>query len=106
MLDLAISTNTDSRGTTVVETNHGITLKAPTWPSDCDFQLVVFNPSGKHCEVVWTEELVGDIGKALLMLDKTADLKGPKPIWYRRLKDCTRGTVRPRSKAVRSTRHG
>src|SRR5690242_7963332 len=101
MLDLAISTDTDSKGTTVVETNHGMKLKAPVWPSDCDFQLVAFNPSGKSCEIVWTEELAGDIGRALVMIDTEATLKGPKPDWYLRLKYCARGTARPRS--VRST---
>ena len=52
MLDLAISIDTDSKGTPVVETNHGVRLKAPEWPHDCEFQLVAFNPSGRTCEVV------------------------------------------------------
>ena len=42
MLDLAISVNTDSRRTTIIETNRGVKLKAPAWPQDCDFQLVAF----------------------------------------------------------------
>jgi len=92
MLDLAIATDRDPRGTTVVETNHGIKLKAPTWPSDCDFQLVVFNPSSKHCELVWTEDLARDIGRALRTLEGLAALKGPKPSWYRRLEHYSRGT--------------
>ena len=91
MLDLAISTNTDSRGTTIVETNQGVKLKAPAWPQDCDFQLVAFSPSGKHCKVIWTEDLAEDINRALVALDRTAAFKGPKPDWYRRLKQCARG---------------
>lgn len=86
MLDLAVSINTDSRRTRVIETNHGVKLKAPAWPQDCDFQLVAFNPSGKSCEVVWTENLAADIGRALLKLDEATALKGRKPDWYRRLK--------------------
>jgi|SwirhisoilCB1_FD_contig_21_24948407_length_457_multi_2_in_0_out_0_1 hypothetical protein len=95
MLDLAISIDTDSRGTTVIETNHGIELKAPSWPSDCDCQLVVFSPSRKLCEIVYAEELAEDIAMALVTLDRAAALKGTKPDWYRRLKDCARGITRP-----------
>jgi hypothetical protein len=93
MLDLAISTNTDPKGTTVVETNRGMRLKAPTWPQDCDFQLVLFDPSGERCEIVLAEQLAADIGRALAMLDSAQTLRGPKPNWYRRLKDCASGTL-------------
>jgi hypothetical protein len=91
MLDLAISTDTDSKGTTIVQTNHGVKLKAPRWPQDCESQLVAFSPSGVRCEVVWTELLAADIDNALAMLDGSAAFKGPKPDWYRRLKRCARG---------------
>jgi hypothetical protein len=92
MLDLAISINTDPSGVTVVETNHGAKLKAPAWPQDCDFQLVGFNPSGERCEVVWTEDLAEDIGRALMTLDRVGALRGRKPDWYRRLACYAKGT--------------
>ena len=85
MLDLAVSINTDSRRKRVIETNHGVKLKTQAWPQDCDFQLVTFNPSSESCEVVWTENLAADIGRAIMRLDKAAALKGRKPDWYRRL---------------------
>ena len=92
MLDLAISIDTDSTNTTVIETNCGATLKAPDWPHDCDFQLVAFSPSGKTCEVVSAESLAEDIGMALLTLNRAAALKGRKPGWYLRLTRCAKGT--------------
>lgn len=92
MLDLAISIGADSRNITVIETNHGKRLKVPGWPQDCDFQLVVFNPAGGSCEIVWTESLAEDIGRALMTLERAAALKGRKPDWYRRLERCARGT--------------
>lgn len=95
MLDLAISVNTDSKGTTVIETNHGVKLKAPGWPQDCDFQLVAFAPSRKSCEVIWSENLAADIGRALMALDSSAALKGRKPDWYLRLKHCAKSANRP-----------
>jgi hypothetical protein len=85
MLDLAIFIDTDARNTTIIETNHGVKLKAPGWPQDCDFQLVAFDPSGTSCEVISSEGLAGDIGKALMTLDRAALFKGRKPDWYRRL---------------------
>jgi hypothetical protein len=93
MLDLAISIDTDKRNTTIIETNHGVELKAPGWPQDCDFQLVAFNPSGETCEVVWVEGLAGDIGKALTTIAKAAPFKGRKPDWYRRLERYARRSV-------------
>jgi hypothetical protein len=85
MIDLAISVDTDSRRTTVIETNRGLKLKAPRWPQDCDFQLVAFTPSGKTCEVIWTEQLTEDIRSAVTALDQTGAVRGEKPDWYRRL---------------------
>jgi hypothetical protein len=76
MLDLAISINVDSTGTTVVETNHGARLKAPAWPADCDFQVVAFDPSDRRCEVVWTEQLARDISSALMALGR-GGVQGP-----------------------------
>ena len=93
MLDLAISIDTDTRNTTIIETNHGVELKAPEWPQDSDFQLVAFNPSGETCEVVWAEDVAEDIGKALTTLDKAAPFKGRKPGWYRRLERYARGSL-------------
>ncbi|MGO9246744.1 MAG: hypothetical protein ACLPT4_09405 [Verrucomicrobiia bacterium] len=95
MLDLAISVDTDSGRATVIETNRGVKLKAPRWPQDCDFQLVAFAPSGKNCEVIWTENLAEDIGRALMSLDRSAALKGRKPDWYLRLKRCAKGADSP-----------
>jgi hypothetical protein len=85
MIDLAIATDIDTKGKTVIETNHGLELKAPKWPQDCEFQLVAFEPSGKTCEVVWTEELAADIRQALKTLESTGALEGRKPDWYRRM---------------------
>jgi hypothetical protein len=95
MLDLAIAINTDVSGSTIVETNHGAKLRAPAWPQDCDFQLVGFSPSGEHCEVVWTEELAEDIGRALMTLESVAAFKGRRPDWYRRLERYSKGTSPP-----------
>jgi len=96
MLDLAISTKTDSKRKTIIETNHGVELKASGWPQDCEFQLVAFSPSGKNCEVIWTEHLVQDISNALMTLEGAGALKGRKPDWYRRLQRCATGALLPR----------
>jgi hypothetical protein len=85
MLDLAISIGTDSRNITVIETNHGMRLRAPGWPQDCDFQLIAFNPLEKTCEVVWADGLAEDIGDALAALDTAVFFKDRKPDWYLRL---------------------
>lgn len=94
MLDLAISTNTDTRGTSVIETNRGAELKAPGWPQDCDFQLVAFSPSGKTCKVIWTQQLAQDIATALAALGDAGALRGKKPDWYRRLAHYASGAPR------------
>jgi hypothetical protein len=86
MLDLAISIDTDSKNTTIIETNSGVILKAPEWPQDCEFQLVAFKPSGQTCEIVWADGLAEDIGEALVALQREPSLKGRKPDWFRRLK--------------------
>jgi len=86
MLDLAISIDTDSDNATVIETNRGVTLKAPEWPHDCDFQLVAFDPSRDSCEVVSSEGLAGDISEALRALDSDLSFAGKKSDWYCRLK--------------------
>jgi hypothetical protein len=86
MLDLAISIDTDRESTMIIETNCGVKLRAPEWPHDCDFQLVAFDASGNSCDVVSVEGLAEDIGRALMMIDRAALLKGEKPDWYRRLK--------------------
>ncbi len=85
MLDLAIAIDTDPRNTTIVETNHGVQLKAPGWPHDCDFQLVAFDQSEETCEVISADCLARDIGKALMTLDRAELFKGRKPDWCRRL---------------------
>jgi hypothetical protein len=91
MLDLAISTGADPGSVSVIETNHGVRLRASGWPQDSDFQLVAFSPTGENCEVVWTESLAEDIGYALVSLDRAGALKGRKPDWYRRLKRYAKG---------------
>lgn len=96
MLDLAISTKTDFKRKTIIETNHGVKLKASGWPQDCEFQLVAFSPPGKNCEVIWTEHLAQDISNALITLDRTGTLKGRKPDWYCRLQRCATGPLSPR----------
>jgi hypothetical protein len=90
MLDLATSMERDSK-ITAIETNHGITLKAPGWPGDTDFELVAFSPSSKTCEVIRAAELASDIARALVELDKAAAWEGQKPDWYRRLEKCADG---------------
>jgi hypothetical protein len=85
MLDLAISIDADSRNRTIIETNHGVQLKAPEWPQDVDFQLVAFDVSGNTCEVVSAEGLTDDIREAITMIEKVAPFRGPKPDWYCRL---------------------
>jgi hypothetical protein len=91
MLDLAIEIDTDSRNTSIVDTNHGVQLKCPDWPHDCDFQLVGFNPSEDSCEVVWADGLSEDIAEALFALDQAAVFEGRKPDWYLRLELYARG---------------
>ncbi len=86
MLDLAISMGSNEANATSIETNHGLRLKAPGWPQDCDFQLVTFNPSEEDCEVVCSEGLAEDIGRAIMALDSTTALNGQSPDWYRRLR--------------------
>jgi hypothetical protein len=93
MIDLAISIGENSKNTTVIETNHGLELKATDWPHDCDFQIVAFDPVGENCEVVWARTLAEDIGRALTALDDSATLKGRNPDWYRRLERCARGAL-------------
>jgi hypothetical protein len=91
MLDLAISIDTDARGTSVIETNGGKKLKAPRWPQDCEFQLVAFNPSGKVGDVITTEELAEDMSCALRTLQESGLMIGTKPDWYKRLAYYARG---------------
>lgn len=86
MLDLAISVETDRNGTTIIETNHGVRLKAPDWSQDCEFQLVVFSPLARTCHVISTEQLADDIRKALAALGDAGVLKPRKANWYRRLR--------------------
>jgi hypothetical protein len=102
MIDLAISIDSDTRGTTVIETNRGAQLRAPRWPQDCDFQLVVFRPSGKTCEVIWIEQLAEDIANALMMLDEAKAVKAVKPDWYRRLSRCANGAAKAKSQSERA----
>lgn len=91
MLDLAVSAETTSGGTTVVETSHEVELKAPGWNNDSDFELVAFSPSGENCEVVRAQDLARDIARALLAINKAATLKRRKPGWYRRLERYAQG---------------
>ena len=86
MLALAISIDCDSKGVDIIETNDGTQFKCPTWPRDCESQLVAYQPSGKTCETVYAGELSADIAEALRSLDATGTLKRRKPDWYRRLK--------------------
>jgi hypothetical protein len=97
MLDLAISVDIDSQNTTVIETNHGVRLKAPDWPQDSDFHLVAFSPAGRTCKILWTEALVEDIGRALMLINSTVAFKGKKPDWYRRLTSYSKGALPPRA---------
>jgi hypothetical protein len=85
MLDLAIPIDIDRRGNTIVETNSGRELKAPGWPQDSEFQLVAFHPSSSSCEVVWIEQLAGDIANALELLDTVGIQRDAKADWHQRL---------------------
>jgi hypothetical protein len=91
MIDLAISTDDDARGVTIVETNHGDHLAAPTWPQDSDFRLVAFSPRAKKCEVIAPRELARDITLALEALEPMLAAARKKPQWYHRLKKCAAG---------------
>ena len=86
MLALAISIDCDSKGVDLIEMNDGTELKCPTWPRDCEFQIVTYQPSGKTCDTVDATELSGDIAEVLRALEATGTLKHRKPDWYRRLK--------------------
>ena len=86
MLALAISIDCDSHGADTIETNDGTQLKCPSWPRDCESQLVAFRPSAKTCDTVYAAELSADIAEALRALQATGTLKHRKPDWYRRLK--------------------
>ena len=86
MLALAISIDYDSKGTDIIETNDGTRLKCPSWPRDCESQLVAYRPSGKTCDPVYANDLSTDIAEALRTLEATGTLENRKPDWYRRLK--------------------
>ena len=91
MLDLAISVDTDRNGTTIIETNHGVRLKAPKWSQDCEFQLVAFSPSARTCQAISAEQLADDIRKALAALENVGVLKPRKADWHRRLRRYAEG---------------
>ena len=93
MLSLAISIDCDSKGADIIETNDGTQLKCPTWPRDCESQLVAYRPSDKTCDTVYTVELSADIAEALRVLEATGMLKKRKPNWYRRLKLYAAGEI-------------
>ena len=93
MLSLAISIDCDSKGADIIETNDGTQLKCPTWPRDCESQLVAYRPSDKTCDTVYTAELSADIAEALRALEATGTLKKRKPDWYRRLKLYAAGEI-------------
>jgi hypothetical protein len=86
MLSLGIPIDYDDAGTTIVDLNIGGELEAKDFPQDSDFELVAFRPTGKKCNVVWVEQLAGDIADALSALERNGLIdKGRKPEWYRRL---------------------
>jgi hypothetical protein len=85
MLDLAIAIDQDRKMTTIVETNHGRSLKAPGWPQDSDFRLVAFHPKHKSCEVVSASELAADISNLLRLVASQPLVRGRKPSWLKRL---------------------
>ena len=91
MLDLAISIDTEGRGTTIIETNHGESLRALDWPQGCDFQLVAYDPRKRVCEVVFADELADDIASALSELDAIRGSKLRQTDWYQRLRMCAKG---------------
>lgn len=93
MIDLAISIGNDANGTTVVETNHGDHMAAPTWPQDSDFRLVAFTPEGNKCAVIAPMELAQDIALALQELERIPEVARKNPQWYRRLRTCAAGAV-------------
>lgn len=91
MLDLAIAIDHDRRMTTIVETNHGRSLRAPGWPQDSDFHLVVFDPIQNFCDVVAASELAADISKLVRLAASRGILGGKKPAWLKRLEQCSLG---------------
>lgn len=86
MLDLAISVDTDRNGTTIIETNHGVRLKSPKWPQDCEFQPVGFTPSARTCQVIASDQLADDIREALVALEEAGVLGPRRADWHRRLR--------------------
>jgi hypothetical protein len=86
MLDLAVFIDSGFRNTTIAETNHGKTLRAPDWGTDTEPKVVAFWPSARSCEVVDCEDLANDIGHALNTLKAAGALKQGQPEWYRSLK--------------------
>ena len=91
MIDLAIYSHSDARGTYVVETNRGDHMACPLWPQDSDFGLVCFRPGAKKCDVRWAEGLAKDIALAVQVLEKVPEIARAKPDWYRRLRKCAEG---------------
>jgi hypothetical protein len=91
MLDLAIAVDYDRGMTTIVETNHGRSLKAPGWPQDSDFHLVTFDPIQNSCDVVAASELAADISKLIRLATSRGTLRGKKPAWLRRLEQYSLG---------------
>jgi hypothetical protein len=91
MLDLSIAVDLDQRMTTIVETNHGKSLKAPGWPQDSDFHLVAFDPTQNSCEVVTASELAADISKLVRLAASRRILRGKKPAWLKRLERYSAG---------------
>jgi hypothetical protein len=91
MLDMAIAVDVDRNGTIIIETNQGARLRAPDWPSDCDFQLVAFNPTAPQCEVIWLDLLMSDIAEALAAIDSLGPSKTRRSDWYHRLRRYSRG---------------
>jgi hypothetical protein len=85
MLDLAIAIDQDRKMTTIVETNHGRSLKASGWPQDSDFHLVAFHPKDKSCEVVAASELATDISNLVRLVASRRLFRGRKPTWLKRL---------------------
>jgi len=91
MLDLAILVDADRTGSAIIETNHGVRLRAPEWSHDCEFQLVAFIPAAKTCQVISAEQLADDIRKALAALENLGVLKPRTADWHRRLRRYAEG---------------
>jgi hypothetical protein len=87
MLNLAIAVDIDRNGDSVIETNTGDILAAPSWPQDCEFQIVSYRKGSRTARIVYHDALSEDIGHALDVIARGGFLGRSKPDWFVRLQE-------------------